>query len=186
MKKPAHLKLPVLKTERLLLRPFRMDDVEAVYRYASDARVAKHVRFRRHRNRAETRQAIRMMIGGGRFSAWAVTLRPSGELVGACGFVAPQWEHARGEIGYWLGQPHWGKGYATEAVEAVLQHGFGTLRLNRIEAVCSPENPASSRVLEKAGMKFEGLLRQREWLKGRFVDLRMYSLLRREWGGRKK
>lgn len=181
MKKAIPIKLPVLRTKRLVLRPFHAADAEAMFPYTSDPRVTKFVRFRTHRSLAETRAAIRMIRTGKAFQAWAITLRQGGELIGACGFVAPKVEHARGEIGYWLGPQHWGKGYAAEAAKAVIGYGFQKLRLNRIEAVCSPENPPAARVLEKAGMKYEGLLRQYERIKGRFIDLQMYSMLRSEW-----
>ena len=89
--------------------------------------------------------------------------------------------HARAEIGYALARKYWGQGLMTEAVRAMLDYGFNLLRLNRIEARCDVENIASWRVMEKAGMKFEGVLRQNIFLHGRPRDARMYGILREEW-----
>lgn len=188
MKKESKAVLPVLRTPRLALRPFRADDAPALFRYASDPRVTRFLRFRTHRSLAETRAAIRLMQAGKRFLAWAITRREGGEVIGSCGFVPPNREHRRGEIDYWLGEQHWGRGYATEAVTALIGYGFRGLRLNRVEAFCMPRNAASGRVLEKAGMKYEGLLRQYERIKGRYVDFRVYGILREEWraGARQK
>jgi [ribosomal protein S5]-alanine N-acetyltransferase len=80
-----------------------------------------------------------------------------------------------GGIGYFLARQHWGKGHATEAVFAVLRFGFGALALNRIEARCMPENTASERVMQKVGMKFEGLLRQAMFKDEGFHDVKLYA-----------
>ncbi|MEO8227247.1 MAG: GNAT family protein, partial [Gemmatimonadota bacterium] len=89
--------------------------------------------------------------------------------------------HARGELGYWIGRPHWGNGYVTEAAAAVIRHGFMTLDLNRIEAHHLSGNDASGRVLLKVGMTHEGSMREhvRKW--GKFQDVEGYSILRREY-----
>ena len=89
--------------------------------------------------------------------------------------------HARGEIGYALARKYWGQGLMTEAVRAMLDYGFNTLHLNRIEARCDVENAGSWRVMEKVGMKFEGVLRQNIMLHGRARDARMYAILREDW-----
>ena len=82
------------------------------------------------------------------------------------------------EIGYWIGKPHWGKGYCTEAVTALVQYGFDSLGFERIFATHFRKNPASGRVMQKAGMKFEGRLRHHVKKWGEFYDLEVYSLLR--------
>ena len=87
----------------------------------------------------------------------------------------------RAELYYVLAQNYWGRGYMTEAVEAVLGFGFGVMHLNRIDGVCWVENTASARVLEKVGMQFEGILRQFIFVKGAFRDLRWYSILHNEY-----
>lgn len=112
---------------------------------------------------------------------FAVCLRESDELVGAMGLdLAP--EHEKAELGYWIGVPYWGRGYATEAARAVLAYGFGTLGLERVVARHYARNPASGRVLRKLGMRKEGVLRRdiRKW--GEFVDVVVYGILREEHG----
>jgi len=85
------------------------------------------------------------------------------------------------EIAYALARQHWNEGYTTEAVRAIIAFGYRTMRLNRIEARCDIPNIASARVMEKAGMKFECVLRQHMFVKNVDVDLKMYSILRDEW-----
>ncbi|MEA1976305.1 MAG: GNAT family N-acetyltransferase, partial [Chloroflexota bacterium] len=120
-----------------------------------------------HKEAFENGQAVR----------FAITLEDSGELVGAIGLEITA-AHERAEIGYWIGKPHWGKGYCTEAAIAVIQHGFDSLGLERIFATHFLKNPASGRIMQKAGMKHEGRLRHhiKKW--GEFEHLEMYSILR--------
>lgn len=85
--------------------------------------------------------------------------------------------HRRAELGYWIGLPFWGRGYATEAGTAILAYGFGALALNRIHATHLVRNPASGRVMEKLGMQCEGIHRQHVWKDGQFEDLARYAIL---------
>ena len=107
----------------------------------------------------------------------AVTLLSTQELVGAIGLEVNK-DQGRAELGYWIGVPHWGKGYATEAGRAMLAFGFETLKLHRITAHHFARNPASGRVLAKIGMQREGLLRQHVRKHGGFEDCVMYGILR--------
>jgi [ribosomal protein S5]-alanine N-acetyltransferase len=91
------------------------------------------------------------------FSLWAVTERGSGAVIGDCGLILFAHRGPEIELGYRLAKPYWGKGYATEAAAAWVAHGFEELGLPRIVAVTHPENAASQRVLEKVGMRFEGM-----------------------------
>jgi RimJ/RimL family protein N-acetyltransferase len=93
-------------------------------------------------------------------------------------------EHHHGELGYWLGKPYWGMGYATEASREMLRYGFEELKLHRIFASHFKHNAASGRVLTKLGMRHEGCQREhlRKW--DQFVDSELYGILRREWKGR--
>ena len=118
----------------------------------------------------------------GDFGGWGIVLKDSGAFIGTCGLdagYAP--EHDRAELGYVLSREHWGKGLMPEAVRAVIAFGFGRMGLNRVEARCIAENTASARVMEKAGMTYEGTLREREFIKGAYRDMKLYSILRREY-----
>jgi ribosomal-protein-alanine N-acetyltransferase len=89
--------------------------------------------------------------------------------------------HDSGELGYWIGKPYWGRGYATEAAAAVLDFAFGPLALHRVEATHFTRNPASGRVMEKLGMRLEGVFRDahRKW--GRYEDIAQRAILADEW-----
>src|SRR6202022_4302413 len=88
----------------------------------------------------------------GRSVSFAVTISPGGELCGSVGLILTP-VHERAELGYWIGVPYWGRGFATEAASAVMAFGFGTLRLDRIYASRYAGNTASERVLKKIGMR---------------------------------
>ena len=108
---------------------------------------------------------------------FAVTLRESGELVGAVGLGLAR-DHARAELGYWIGVPYWGRGYATEAARAVVTYAFGELGLNRVFAFHFTNNPASGRVLQKIGMRHEGTRRAHTRKGDAFLDSESYAILR--------
>ena len=91
------------------------------------------------------------------FSLWAVTDRGTGSVMGDCGLILYAFRGPDVELAFRLGKPYWGKGYATEAAAAWVAHGFVELGLERIVGVTNPENVASQRVLEKVGMRFEGM-----------------------------
>ena len=101
-------------------------------------------------------------------------------LIGSCGYNIWIPSSRRAIIGYDLGRAHWKQGIMSEALKRVLDFGFGTMQLNRIEALVFAQNLPSHRLLKKLGFKCEGVLREYEFVKERFVDLTMYSLLRRE------
>lgn len=111
---------------------------------------------------------------------FAIELHETGEVVGSIA-INPYEQHRRAEIGYWVAVAHWGRGYMTEAVRAIIDYGFRELGLNRVHAECHGDNPASARVLEKAGMTYEGTLRQHSFRLGRFADKLQFGILRSEW-----
>jgi RimJ/RimL family protein N-acetyltransferase len=101
-------------------------------------------------------------------------------LYGGMGLMLDE-QHSKAEIGYWIGLPFWGRGYATEAAREVVRYGFQDLKLNRIFAGVYGGNEASMRILTKLGFKHEGTLRQHYLKWGRFLDSECYGLLRSEW-----
>lgn len=171
--------IPELETPRLRLRPFRPADIPEIVRLAGHPAIAAATLYIPHpydRHDAETwlsRHGPSAADGTG--FTFAVTTRED-RLVGAIEIVlAPR--HRRAELGYWIGVEHGRCGYATEAGTAVLDFGFGTLGLNRIEAHCFVGNRASARVLEKLGMRFEGALRQHVIKDGIPRDGLFYAML---------
>lgn len=175
--------LPVLETERLVLRKLEMDDLEDIFEYARDPEVAKYTTWMAHTTPNDTSAFLNYVLDlyrNGEVAPWGVLHER--KLVGTCGFVGWDLDHSRAEIGYALSRKYWGRGLMTEAVVRIISFGFRTMQLNRIQARCEAANVASVRVMEKAGMRFEGVLREHEYSKGRYLDIVMCSILRREWG----
>jgi ribosomal-protein-alanine N-acetyltransferase len=110
-----------------------------------------------------------------------ITNRTSGEIIGAIGLMSLDREHSRAKIGYWIGRPFWNRGYATEAVCAILDYGFRVLGLHRIYAYYLTRNRASGRVMDKCGMRYEGVLRQHVQKNGNFEDIAVHGILREEY-----
>ena len=108
-----------------------------------------------------------------------VRIQSVGRLCGGIG-LHPDTEHNRAELGYWIGVPFWGNGYATEAAQVVVRYGFETLRFNRIFAAHFVGNDASGNVLRKVGMCYEGRMQQAVMKCGRFIDLERYAILRED------
>ena len=116
-------------------------------------------------------------------SSWGVILKKTGRIIGTIGFMWFSEANHSGEIGYSFARPEWNKGYATEALGAVIRSAFASLPLNRLEAQHDIRNPASGRVMEKCGMNSEGILRQRVQNKGEFIDVALYAILRSDLEG---
>jgi len=115
----------------------------------------------------------------GEGAVFAAVMRDGGELVAAVG-IELEPPHRRGELGYWVARPHWGRGYATEASRAVVAFGFAELELNRVVARHYSRNPSSGAVMRKLGMTWEGRLRQHIYKWGTFEDLEIYAILKDE------
>ena len=123
--------------------------------------------------------------GMGRFHAgeqiaFAITLRTNGTLIGGVGLRRER-DHNRAELGFWLGVPYWGNGYATEAARAVLRYGFESLGLHRIQASHFSNNPASGAVLRKIGMQHEASLREHILKWEQYLDLEVCAVLKAEY-----
>ncbi len=172
---------PVLTTERLVLRPFAPDDAPAVQRLAADREIALNTLLIPH---PYPEGAAEEWINGHDDTSdnhiFAMAQRGGGEAMGAIGLhVEPK--HERAEIGYWIGVPYWGKGYATEAARAVVGYAFDALRVHRVFAFHFTRNPASGNVLLKVGMRREGTMRQHLLKWGEHIDVDFYGIVRQEW-----
>lgn len=176
--------MPSIETERLLLRSMSVDDAEGMFAYASDPEVTRYVVWETHGTVDDSRAFLELTVSAyqsGEPAGWGIVHKKDGKFVGTCGVVSWSPEHARAEIGYVLARSYWGRGLVTEAVRAMIRFGFERLNLNRIEARCIEENMASARVMEKAGMRYEGTLRQQEFVKGAYRDMKYYAILRSEY-----
>jgi RimJ/RimL family protein N-acetyltransferase len=151
--------VPVLETERLILRAPRLADAKAIARLANDRRVAENTARIPHPYHLD--DAEQFIAGANRYvgeATFAVVLKSDAvgksELIGTCG-VEPR--DGSAEIGYWVGAPYWNHGFATEAVRAVIDHAFGELEHEALQAGARVTNPASRRVLEKCGFQWTGV-----------------------------
>ncbi len=178
--------IPELETERLLLRAPGYSDVVDIYDYASDPQVALHTLWEPHQSLEDTRNFLDFVFDqrrSGRSVVWAIVRKDERCVIGTVGLANWAHQHSRAELGFAIARRCWNQGYTSEAVSAVLRYAFLDVGLNRVEALCKVENGASARVLEKAGMRFEGILRQREFIKGRFEDLKLFAIVRDEYPG---
>jgi [ribosomal protein S5]-alanine N-acetyltransferase len=177
-----------LRTSRLLLRSLEPQDIPALVRLAGAREIAATTLNIPH---PYTEDDARNFLAhgdeefrAGRSAIFAITILTGSELCGAVGLtIAPM--HSRAELGYWIGVPYWGRGFATEAASAVLAFGFETLGLHRIHAHHFAGNAASRRVLEKIGMRQEGHSSEHIRKRDRFIDVENYGLLAAEFRGGK-
>jgi [ribosomal protein S5]-alanine N-acetyltransferase len=171
---------PTLETTRLRLRPYSEADIVDLLPLIGTREVAATTLRIAH---PYTEQDATAFLALSRESGklWlATTLRSDGRQIGGVGLRIDD-QHKHAELGYWLGVPYWGQGYATEAAREILRYGFEDLGLHRIFASHFKHNPASGRILLKLGMRHEGRQRQhlRKW--DQFVDSEFYGMLRQEW-----
>lgn len=171
---------PTIETKRLVLRPFQESDAEVQQLLINDREIAANTRTIEYPypDGAALKwitQHPKMWLEG-KSAIFAICLANSGQLTGAIGLeISAANQHA--ELGYWIGREFWNQGICTEAARAVVQFGFETLSLNRIHAHHLTRNPASGRILEKIGMRKEGLLRSHVKKWGVFEDVVVYGIL---------
>lgn len=176
--------LPALETVRLRLRPIHREDAEDIFEYASDPFVTQYLPWHTHQSIHDTHAFLDLLLDQQEWPnipPWGIEHKADGKLIGSCGYHHWSLEHARAELGYVLSRRYWNQGFMTEAVDAVVAYGFEAMLLNRIEALCRVPNLASARVMEKAGMTFEGILRQYMLAKGDYHDYKIFGLLRGEY-----
>ena len=168
------------------MRDFRRDDLPDVVRLAGAREVAATTLRIPHPYTAAHAEQFWQTRQDEKFGySFAITLLASGELYGGIG-LHPDPVHPRAELGYWIGVPYWGHGYATEAARAVLDFGFRELKLHRIFAHHFQGNDTSGRVLRKIGMTYEGRSRGHIDKWGQLLDLENFGILRSEWEAEQK
>jgi RimJ/RimL family protein N-acetyltransferase len=172
--------LPILETERLRLRAFTEADCAEVGPLIGAREVAATTLRIPHPYTDEHFRHFLNHMQGESEPNFAITLRSGGQVIGGIGLRIER-DHQRAELGYWLGVPYWGHGYATEAGRSLLRYGFEYLKLHRIFASHFEHNPVSGKVLRKLGMRHEGCQRKHILKWDRFVDSELYGILREEW-----
>lgn len=164
---------PVLTTERLVLRALRPSDAERVFAMRSDPHVMRHVNRPLAKSLEDASALIDLItttVAANDAVQWAITLQGDDTFIGIIGFWRLVKEHHYGELGYTLAREHWGQGYISEAIGAVVHFGFNTLSFHRIEAITRPANVASIRALEKNGFVREGHFKESIFWNGTFHD----------------
>ncbi len=173
-----------METPRLKLRAFRLTDAPYVQALAGARAIADTTLNIPHPYEDGMAEDWIRSLGpeydAGVSATFAIERRDNQSLVGAIGLKLDR-QNNKGDLGYWIGQPFWNYGYATEAAAALIAFGFDDLDLNRISAGHFVRNPASGRVMEKAGMKPEGVSRQDVVKWGKYEDLAFYGVLRQDW-----
>ena len=180
------LPLPI-QTSRLRLRAFAPDDLDAVHAIQSREDVHRWL-YSEPRGVDEVRETLERRIARTRDApeagvALVVELAATGEILGDVSLTLGPPEHRQAEIGFVFHPGHHGRGYATEAAEAVVAFAFGAYDLHRVYGRLEARNIASARVLEKLGMRREAHLVENEWVKGEWQSEFVYALLAREWRG---
>ncbi len=174
-----------LKTPRLTLRRFVIDDAEAMYKnWASDARVTRFLRWQPHADVNVSRAVLSDWIQSYHrpdFYQWAIVPNDLGQPIGTIGANFCDDTLMLAHIGYAIGADFWNHGYTSEALSAVIDYLFGKVGMNRIESQHDPDNGASGRVMQKCGMTYEGTRRQADVSNRGIVDACMYAILRSEW-----
>ena len=171
--------LPELRSERLLLRPFRFDDVDDVFAYATDPEWGRHLPVPVPYTRPDAEEFVARCILADPENRleWAVV--HEGTVSGGVTLITQL--PGTAELGYSIARPLWGQGLTTEGAQAVIAYGFEELGLTRIQAYADIRNAGSWRVMEKLGMQREGLLRSNRVVHGERTDDVIYALLREEW-----
>jgi ribosomal-protein-alanine N-acetyltransferase len=179
----------VLRTPRLVLRPLATADAGALLALFSDPEVMRYWSCAPWTSMAQADQYVAAAgecLANGDMLRLGLELAATGELAGQIALHHFDRQNRRCDIGYALASAHWGRGYLGEAMKEVLEHGFGALGLNRVEADVDPRNTASTRLLERMGFEREGLLRERWIVAGEVCDTVLYGLLKSDWDARQR
>ena len=164
---------------RVLLRPMVKEDARGIFAYASDPAVTEFLTWDTHQSLADSEAFIeRALADPGRLT---LVIQVEDWVAGCIGLTPIPRAFRAAELGYVLHRAFWGRQYALEGATLAITYGFETLHFNRIESLCAVPNARSLRVLEKLGMKREGVVRELRSFHGALPDMALYSVLRREW-----
>jgi RimJ/RimL family protein N-acetyltransferase/predicted N-acetyltransferase YhbS len=174
-----------LGTDRLLIRPVRAEDAVSLAERRNDPQVARYQGYALPYSREQAEQLVQQvlaMMGPENEQWWMATVaeRATGRVLGDLA-VRLSWEGRTAEVGYTLAPRYWGQGYATEALEALVEYLFEELRVTRVFGMLHPDNLPSALVLERCGFRFEGHTRSSYWLGNECSDDWIYGLTRPDW-----
>ena len=183
-------KLPIIETERLILRPIQLTDAGDMFEYSSDSEVTKYLTFLSPKNIAETIEILTNCFLNRDESdipeSYCLVLKENSKMIGVCDFSKIDIKNECAEIGFVINRKFWGHGYTLEALKKVIEVGFLYFNFRRIVVSHMIENEQSQRVIEKADFRYEGCLRQSiKDGKGIYHDLKVYSILKDEFDNKK-
>lgn len=177
---------PKIETDRLILRRFELLDAQSVFdHWISDERVTDNRIKPAHKNVSETIERVAKIVseyGSNEFCYWAIELKASGELIGEIDLYNFDNATENCEVSYSLGYKWWNQGYGTEALRAVVEFGFRHMNIHKISAAHNIDNPASGKIMSKAGMEQEGIIRHmiRNY-KYQYKDCAVYGILQEDY-----
>ncbi|MDR2751906.1 MAG: GNAT family N-acetyltransferase [Clostridiales bacterium] len=177
-----------LETQRLILRRFTEDDAQAMYdNWASDPEVSKYLTWPSHKSVDDTRKTLKAWIGSydkPDYYHWAVELKSLCEPFGGISIVSINEKTSSVHVGYCFGQKWWRKGYASEALNCVVNFFFEDVKANRFEARHDTNNPASGKVMQNAGLFYEGTMREADTNNQGICDVSFYAMLAKDYFAR--
>ncbi|HBJ01011.1 GNAT family N-acetyltransferase [Lysinibacillus sp. UBA5990] len=175
---------PKLETERFILRKGTVDDCSDIFELYANENVVKYLPLNLFESVEDAMVEInwyekifKEQIG----LRWVIEEAKTKKVIGTCGYLNYEKEHNRIEIGYDLKPDYWGQGIMQETLGKIIHFAFTSMEINKIEAKVEPENKASIRLLGKLNFCQEGVLRQHEFEKGKYVDLVLFSILKSEY-----
>ncbi|MGA3599438.1 GNAT family N-acetyltransferase [Lysinibacillus agricola] len=175
---------PEFETARFIVRKAQENDCFDLFELYSDESVVKYIPLAPFNSIEDAKHEMnwyekifKEQIG----LRWVIEDPTTKKVIGTCGFLHYEKAHNRIEIGYDLMPTYWGKGIMKETLESIIHFAFTKMNINKIEAKVEPENTSSLRLLEKLNFQQEGILREHEFEKGQYVDLVIFSKLKREY-----
>lgn len=175
---------PNLETERLILRKLTPQDDKSIFEYASDNEVPKYMTWNPHKTIEDARGFINFTLNRyekDEAGEWGIVLKESNKLIGAIGFPKCDKRNMSAEIGYVISRLYWGSGIMPEAVNGIFKFAFEEMGLKKIECCHFLPNEKSGRVMQKVGMSFDGIVREKFYIKGQYRDVKQYSILKSDW-----
>lgn len=175
----------MIETDRLIIRDFTLEDIDKVHLYAKDEKVVRFMEWGPN-TYEETEAFVNYAIEEAakeKRSKYdlAIICKDSNELIGGVALSESDEKNRVAVVGYTLNPKFWGKGYATEASRRMIEYGFEVHKFHRIEATCDVRNRGSARVLEKSGLKLEGVIREHILLRDGWRNSNLYSILNHEY-----
>jgi ribosomal-protein-alanine N-acetyltransferase len=184
MKRGKIMFFPDIETYRLKLRVLNANDTEFIFKHFSNDDVCKYLYDNEPLTSIEEAEKIIRLYESPEVSdhnRWVIVNKEDNVIIGTCGYHYWDKKNNIAEIGYDLEKNYWGKGYMTEAMKTVLNHGFRNLNLNRVQAFVYVENDKSCNLLKRLGFKSEGVIREKHLYRGKYYDHFCFSLLKEEW-----